>query len=217
MNRKTVLFDLDGTLTDPKVGITTAAARALSAFGIRRATDELTGFIGPPLEESFMGDYGMTRAQSDEAVREYRAYYNETGWRENVPYPGIAECLEALRSRGRTLLVATSKPEEMARRILSHFGLDEYFTLICGAHPEQGRSSKKADVIAEALTRAGCARADAVMVGDRRHDVVGARENGLPCIGVLYGYGSRSELEDAGAAAIAEDLGQLLTLLCREE
>lgn len=216
MSWNTVLFDLDGTLTDPKVGITTAVARALAAFGIRREPDELTDFIGPPLEESFMGGYGMTEEQAAEAVQEYRAYYNVTGWLENVPYEGIAAFLAALKERGKMLLVATSKPEALARRILEHFELADYFSLICGAHPERG-PSKKADVVAEALARSGAEKGCAVMVGDRKHDVIGARENGIPCVGVLYGYGSREELESAGAAAVAADLNELLALLCRND
>ena len=216
MSWDTVLFDLDGTLTDPKVGITTAVARALAAFGIHREPDELTDFIGPPLEESFMGGYGMNEEQAAEAVREYRAYYNVTGWLENVPYEGIADFLNTLKERGKTLLVATSKPEALARRILEHFELADCFTLICGAHPEHG-PSKKADVVAEALARSGAEKERAVMVGDRKHDVIGARENGIPCVGVLYGYGSREELEGAGAAAVAADLGELLALLCRND
>ncbi|MGM9618398.1 MAG: HAD hydrolase-like protein [Oscillospiraceae bacterium] len=208
----TILFDLDGTLTDPKAGITTAVSVALRHFGIEAEPDSLTKFIGPPLDEGFREFYGFDEAQAKEAIREFRAYYSRQGWRENVPYEGAAALLAELQAAGRHLLVATSKPEVFAVKILEHFGMAQYFDGICGAPLEDPNGAKKAAVIRDALRRFG-AVGDAVMVGDRRHDVQGAHEAGLPAIGVLYGYGDRDELTAAGAEQIAEDIPALRILL----
>ena len=204
----TILFDLDGTLTDPKVGITKAVAVALDHFGIREEPDHLTHFIGPPLDESFPEFYGFSQEQVDTATELFRDYYTRQGWRENIPYPGAADLLRDLKAAGRTTMIATSKPEAMAVQVLEHFGLAQYFEQICGAPSSAPDSARKADVVRRALGGAADP-SRAVMVGDRRHDVEGARENGLPCIGVLYGYGGREELEAAGAEFIAEDMGAL--------
>lgn len=204
---KTILFDLDGTLTDPKVGITRAVALALEHFGIHEEPDSLTHFIGPPLDESFPEFYGFDREQVDIATQVFREYYARQGWLENVPYPGMAELLRDLRAAGKRLVVATSKPEVMAVQILEHFGMAAYFDRICGAPLDSHEGARKASVIRSALRYAP--PGPVVMVGDRRHDVAGAKENGLPCVGVLYGYGSREELEQAGAEVIAEDLEAL--------
>ena len=219
MTYQTILFDLDGTLTDPKVGITRAVAYALDHFGIRvEDPDTLTGFIGPPLDEAFPEYYGFTRAQALEAVDKFREYYNVTGWMENIPYPGTESLLTELREAGRTLIVATSKPEETALRVLRHFGLEQYFHVISGADLSREDGSKKANVIRWALERAGVTDlTGAVMVGDRSHDVLGAHAVGLPCIGVLYGYGDRPEHETAGADVIAEDMAALRRLLLKSE
>ena len=207
---ETILFDLDGTLTDPKVGITTATATALAHFGIQEDPDNLTHFIGPPLDESFSECYGFTPEQCAEATEVFRAYYVRQGWLENVPYPGMAELLSELKSAGKCLLVATSKPEVTAVRILEHFGMAEYFDRICGAPVGDPQGARKANIVRTAL---GCARGEAVMVGDRRHDVAGAHQMGLPCVGVLYGYGDRAEHEKAGAEFIAEDVPALRKIL----
>ncbi len=212
--RRTILFDLDGTLTDPKKGITCAFAYALKQYGIEADPDTLTSVIGPPLVDSFMELYGFSRAQAEEAIRHYRVYYSDRGWAENVPYPGIRDALAALRAAGRTLVVATSKPEEFSVRILEHFGLAEYFSVICGAPMDDSERGRKEHVIADALCRCGSpSPGTAVMVGDRRHDIEGARKNGLSAIGVLYGYGSRAELEQAGAAYITNSVQSLCDLL----
>lgn len=210
-----ILFDLDGTLTDPKEGITKCAACALEHFGIRiEDPDVLTPFIGPPLIDSFMEFYGLTRAQAEEAVAVYRRRYGDVGWAENVPYPGIHALCARLKASGRRLLVATSKPEGPAVRIMEHFGLAEYFDLICGAPLDNSERGHKAAVIRDALARAGVTELSrCVMVGDRLHDICGAHEVGLPVIGVLYGYGSRAEHEAYGADYIAADLTQLEELL----
>ena len=203
----TILFDLDGTLTDPKEGITKAVALALAHFGIQEDPDRLTHFIGPPLDESFPEFYGFDREQVDIATGVFREYYARQGWRENIPYPGAAELLRDLKAAGRTLMIATSKPEGMAVQILEHFGMAPYLDRICGAPLDNQEGAKKASVIRSALRYVP--PGPVVMVGDRRHDVAGAHETGLPCVGVLYGYGSREELERAGAEVIAEDLEAL--------
>lgn len=209
---KTVLFDLDGTLTDSAPGITNSVARALAYFGIEEEPQNLLRFIGPPLNESLPEYYGFTPEQTVKAVEVFREYFVEKGWLENAPYPGIPELLRDLKDAGLQLMVATSKPEVQAVRILKHFGLAEYFDLIRGAPAGNEDGARKASVIREALR---CAEdpSSVVMVGDRRHDVEGAGENGIPCIGVLYGYGSREELSAAGASFIAENLEALKKLL----
>ena len=209
---KTILFDLDGTLTDSAPGITNSVAHALAHFGIHEEPGNLLKFIGPPLNESLPEFYGFTPEQTTEAVVVFREYFVEKGWCENAPYPGAADLLRDLRAAGKQLMVATSKPEVQAVRILKHFGLAEYFDHICGAPPGNEDGAKKSAVILRALEWAEDV-SQAVMVGDRRHDVAGAKETGLPCIGVLYGYGGREELEEAGAAFIAEDMAALKRLL----
>lgn len=209
---KTVLFDLDGTLTDSAPGITNSVARALAHFGIHEEPQNLLRFIGPPLNESLLEYYGFTKEQTVKAVEVFREYFVEKGWLENAPYPGIPELLGDLKAAGLQLMVATSKPEVQAVRVLDHFGLTGYFTRVCGAPAGNEDGARKASVIREAIR---CAEdpSSVVMVGDRRHDVEGAGENGIPCIGVLYGYGSREELSAAGASFIAENLEALKSLL----
>ena len=215
MNQTYILFDLDGTLTDPGMGITNSVAHALAHFGIT-VTDrtQLYRFIGPPLMDSFMEYYGFTEEQATEAVRVYREYFADKGWAENTVYEGIEAILAELVAAGKTLLVATSKPQVFAERILNHFGLAHYFTHICGVALQAPRGYSKADVIREALARAGVTdRSAAVMVGDRHHDIDGAKTVGMDSIGVLYGYGDRAEHETAGADAIASDVAELKTVL----
>ena len=215
---RTILFDLDGTLTDPKTGITTAFAYALKKYGIEADPDTLTSVIGPPLKDSFMDLYGFDEPQAVEAIREYREYFADRGWAENEPYPGISALLRRLQREGRQLLVATSKPELFTRRILEHFDLARYFTHICAAPMDESDGGKKENVIAEALHKAEAADlSEVVMVGDRRYDIYGAHVNRIPAIGVLYGYGSREELEEAGADHITETVQSLDTLLHKGE
>lgn len=214
MKWNTVLFDLDGTLTDPKEGITKAVAYALDSFGIHvEDRNTLTHYIGPPLEETFAADYGFSYEKAMVGVEKFREYYNVTGWKENVPYPGIEALLSALKAAGLTLLLATSKPEETANMVLCHFDLKKYFTVAAGANPQIPHSNHKGTIIRAALRRAGADAARAVMVGDRRHDTAGAHEAELPCIGVLYGYGSKEEHLACGTDFLAENLADLETLL----
>ena len=215
MSAEYVLFDLDGTLTDPGMGITNSVAHALAHFGIT-VTDrtQLYRFIGPPLMDSFMEYYGFTEEQAQEAVKVYREYFADRGWAENTVYEGIETLLAELTAAGKTLLVATSKPQVFAERILHHFGLARYFAHICGVALQAPRGYSKADVIREALVKAGVTDdSTAVMVGDRHHDIDGAKAVGLSSVGVLYGYGDREEHEKAGANAIVESVAELKALL----
>lgn len=213
MRYPNLLFDLDGTLTDPGEGITNSVAYALRQFGIE-VTDRrrLYPFIGPPLSESFAEFYGFEGAQITEAIAAYRTYFRDRGIFENKVYPEIPGLLAALRRRGCRLLVATSKPEPFAERILDHFGLRGCFADVCGCTLDE-RRTKKAEVIAYALEKNGIAPAEALMIGDRRHDAEGAAACGVPCLGALWGYGSRDELTQAGALLLAERPADILRLL----
>lgn len=208
---ETIYFDLDGTLTDSGPGIMNAVAYALAAMGRpvpSRAS--MRRFIGPPLSYSFQAYEGMNPEDARRAVELYRVYYNDRGKFENTPYPGIDRLLEALQAKGKRLYVATSKPEGLSVEILEHFGLAGYFERIAGSTLDDSRSTK-IQVLRYAIGMGG--RERAVMVGDRHLDVEGARENGLPCVGVVYGYGSRQELQEAGALALADTVEDLLHIL----
>ncbi len=219
MQYNTILFDLDGTLTDPKEGITKSVAYALQHFGIQvEDLDSLTRYIGPPLAVSFPEYHGISEADTPTAVAKYRERFSDVGWAENLVYDGIEQLLIALKQAGKKLLVATSKPEVFAVRILEHFGLAGHFDLICGAPMHAPKGHGKADVIRDALERAGVNElSDAIMVGDRLHDVEGAHKIGLPCIGVLYGYGDREEMEQCHADYIAENVSALCAMLLGED
>lgn len=213
MRFKYCLLDLDGTLTDPGLGITNSVMYALGKYGIAVSDRrELYPFIGPPLTESFRKYYGFSEAQAREAVTYYREYFRSGGIFENSVYAGIPDMLGKLRERGAVVALATSKPYEFAVQILEHFDLYRYFDHI-GAATMDGRISKKADVISQLLTRLGEPdRASVLMVGDRDQDVAGARANGLPSAGVLWGYGSIDELRTAGADYLAARPEDLLNL-----
>ena len=216
--KKYILFDLDGTLTDPKEGITKAVQYSLAHYGIEETDlDMLCPFIGPPLRDSYINFYGFSQEKATEAISVYREYFCREGWAQNKVYPGIPELLGALKNAGKKLYVATSKPEVFAMRILKHFNLDGYFEHVAGADLEETRV-KKADVMRYLLERAGLGTdresiARMVMVGDREHDVLGAAELGIDCVGVLHGYGSREELEQSGACAVVRDARELEALL----
>ena len=211
MKYQTILFDLDGTLTDSQEGITRCVQYALAHFGIEvEDLSTLRKFIGPPLTESFKAFYGMDEHDAHVGLMKYRERFLDVGWAENAVYPGVEALVQKLRGAGKRLLLATSKPEAQARRIMEHFGLAPYFEHICGPGPNDPDHYGKAEVIRDALARAGITgAAGVIMVGDRRHDVEGAHKMGLPCIGVLYGYGSREELEKSGAEFVAEDMAAL--------
>lgn len=200
---KTIFFDLDGTLTDPKEGITNSIQFALQALGetVIPSQDDLTWCIGPPLRGSFAQMLGEQRA--DDAVSLYRQYFADTGLYQNSVYQGVREMLSSLQERGTQLYVASSKPHVYVTRILQHFALTPYFSQIFGAESD-GTRSDKAELLAHALAISGADAGASVMIGDRKHDAVGAAANNLSFIGVLYGYGSREELLDAGTRHLAQ-------------
>lgn len=211
---QTILFDLDGTLTNPALGITNSLIYALGKFKIE-VTDkkDLYRFIGPPLQDSFENFYHFSKEDSLKAVDFYRDYFRHKGLYENEVYQGIPDLLERLKAQGKKLLVATSKPEGFARQILKHFELFDYFDLVAGASMD-GSRHLKGDVIAYGLAAEQISdRSSAVMIGDRKHDIIGARENNLETIAVLYGFGNREELETAGAKFIVETVENLRKIL----
>lgn len=211
MAPKTILFDLDGTLTDSAEGIINCCSLALEHFGIPvpdRKTMQV--FVGPPLHDTF-AKFGVPEDKVDEAVAVFRSRYFTVGKFENAPYPGILELLQTLKAHGHKLLIATSKPETLALEITKKFGLFDYFDMICGATLDRSRVNKD-DVIAYLLAQNGSGR-NMVMVGDTAFDVTGAATHNIPTIGVSWGYGSEKEMLDAGAIAIAHNMQQLLELL----
>lgn len=209
------LFDLDGTLTESGPGITRSVAYALERFGIHTEDYEaLSVYVGPPLIDSFMKYHGLTHEQAVKALECYREYYRSRGMFENSVYPGVEQMLTRLAEGGAKLMVVTSKPEEFAVKILDHYGLSRCFEKIYGATMDEKRN-KKADIIDYAMKAAGIDdKKSVVMVGDRDQDVEGAAVNGIDCIGVLYGYGSREELETAGAAYIVGTAEAVADIVC---
>jgi phosphoglycolate phosphatase len=208
---RVVLFDLDGTLTASGPGITRSVAAALDALRLPPLEDTaLLRFIGPPLLDSFRDIAGLDEATALEAMAVYRGYFVEYGMFENAVYPGIPGVLRELVDTGRRLAVATSKPLPYAVPIIEHFALAEYFEAVFGPAID-GDGTEKGDVVAQALIALRAELDDVVLVGDRSHDVVGAHQNGIPCIGALWGYGSREELADA--EALAADVDELAALL----
>ena len=208
---KSILFDLDGTLTDSGEGIMNCAALALERLGIPiPPRDALRVFVGPPLHDTFR-QFGVPEDQVDEAIRIYRSRYVPIGKFENTPYPGIRELLEKLRAQGNRLYGATSKPEEMAVEVLEHFDLAHFFDHICGASLDRSRIAK--DAVISYLLQLHGADGQMVMVGDTVFDVLGAVAHGIPAVGVAWGYGSVEEMKKAGAAAIAVTMDELLSIL----
>lgn len=209
-----IFLDLDGTLTDPALGITNAVMYALEKYGIHVADRrELFKFIGPPLVDSFQAFYGFSPEKALEATKRYREYFADRGIFENKLYPGIIEALEALKRAGKHLVMATSKPEAFAKRIAEHFGFAQYFEFIGGAAMNETRT-KKWEVIEYDIENCHITdRSRILMVGDREHDILGAKHCALDSMGVLYGYGDRAELEKAGADYIAETVSDLSRMI----
>ena len=215
-----LLFDLDGTLTDPKLGITTCVQYALHSFGIEEPDlDKLEPFIGPPLKDSFMQFYNMEEKQAEAAVDKYRERFQDIGLFENEIYAGIKEMLRTLKKKGMHLAVASSKPTVFVERILEHFKIRKYFEVVVGSELD-GRRVNKDEVVQEALSQlfaGGIVERDKVyMIGDRKFDIEGARAQGVESIGVSYGYGSIEELKEAKADYIVRTVGELENLLYRE-
>lgn len=212
-----ILFDLDGTISDPKQGICGCVQYALRSFGIEEPElDRLEPFIGPPLAESFMKYYNFTAEQAQEAVEKYRERFSVTGKYENVLYPGMGALLHDLKASGATLAIASSKPTVYVEDILVHFGIREYFDIVVGSELD-GRRVHKEEVVAEVLSQLA-ARGESdpdkmVMIGDRSFDVEGAKAIGAHCIAVSYGYAQPGELENAGAEIIVRDVEGLRSVL----
>ena len=203
----TILFDLDGTLTDSGEGIINCSIYALEYFGLPiPSREEMRVFVGPPMRDT-MVKFGVPPERAEEAIKVFRSRYEPIGIFENYPYPGIEDLLQKLKAAGHKLYVATSKPEFMAKQVLDRFDLSKYFDLICGALKDASRD-KKEDVIAYLLEQSGDP-AHAVMVGDTLYDVLGASHHGIPTIGVTWGYGTEASLREAGAAAIVHTMDEL--------
>lgn len=214
-----LLFDLDGTLTDPKLGITTCVQYALHSFGIEEPDlDKLEPFIGPPLKDSFMDFYGMDEADALQAIEKYRERFQKTGMFENRVYPGIGRLLRKCKQQGAILAVASSKPEVFVRKILEHFHLAKYFDVIVGSELD-GRRTDKEEVVKEALRQlfpeSDIDYDNTVMIGDRKFDILGAKDNKVVSVGVSYGYGSMEELKAEKPDYIVRTVEELEELLLR--
>lgn len=205
-----LLFDLDGTLTNPKEGITKCVQYALRAFHIDEPDlDKLTPFIGPPLRQSFQTFYHLTEQQARQAVDKYRERFGTVGLFENFPYPGIAAMLRQLQAQGKLMAVASSKPTVFVEQILEKFELQQYFQVIVGSNLDGSRVEKR-EVIAEALRQLQNPPAEQIlMIGDRKYDVQGAQALGLSCVGVAFGFAAPGELEASGAVYIAPTVDDL--------
>lgn len=215
-----VFFDLDGTITESAPGIINSVRYALKKMGYPSDDIEtIRKFIGPPLKDSYMKYYGMTEEQAEHGIVCYREYYTEQGIFDNSVYDGVIETLEALKASGKRLVIATSKPEKFAKMIAEHFAFDKYFDKICGATMDEKRV-EKADVIAYALEELGLSEDDLsriLMVGDRKHDILGGKANGLKTMGVLFGYGDLEELQNAGADYIVEHASDISKVILAME
>lgn len=208
-----ILFDLDGTLTDPGEGIINSILYALKKLGIEEhSINELHSFIGPPLRESFLVRYQLTQDAADNAVRFYREYYSEIGIYENILYPGMDQLLALLYKKSYRLYVATSKPTVFAEKIISHFNLSPYFTAIIGSNLDHTRTDKT-EIITHVVSVYSLDTSKTVMVGDRKHDIIGANNNSLKSVGVLYGYGTYDELVQQQPDYIVNNCKELENLL----
>lgn len=216
MKCKCVLFDLDGTITDSGPGIKNSFRYAFKEMQDDTIDlDDLNRFIGPPLKYSFANICGYDDEKADRAVKSYRTYYREKGIFENTVYDGVRELIIKLHNANIKVCLATSKPEIFARQILDHFELTEYFDVIVGSGMDE-LGSGKAPIVKAAAEQSGADHKEIVMIGDRLHDILGAKENNLTSIGVLYGYGSREELEEVGADYIVTTIDELEELLFSE-
>jgi phosphoglycolate phosphatase len=215
-NVDNILFDLDGTLTDPKEGIFNSILYALEKLGIQESSiSELDTFIGPPLHESFAKRYNLAVEHADMAVRFYREYYSEKGIYENKVYSGINELLESLSIMNYQLFVATSKPTVYASRILQHFKLNFYFNSIVGSHLDNTRTDKT-EIISHIISNFSLKASNTAMIGDRKHDIIGARNNAVKTIGVTYGYGSLEVLITSKPDYIVNNFQELGSLFSQK-
>ena len=207
-----IFFDLDGTITDSAPGITNSIIYARKKWGLEPGTNaDYYKFIGPPMPRSYEEYWGFSHEDAVRFLEDYREYFSVKGLFENEVYPGVPELLEDLKAAGKSLYIATTKPTGFSERIAEHFGFAKYFDMISGS--DLKRDNTKYDVIRNARDACHADMSDAVMVGDKSHDVEGAHEHGIPCIGVTWGFGSRDELENAGADYIVDSADELRKLL----
>lgn len=211
---KYILFDLDGTIADSGKGIMNGVIYALEKFGIKETDQKvLNTFIGPPLVDAFMKNYSFSNERALKAVEYYREFYRREGIYQNSLYDGIYYLIKTLKQQGKTLVLATSKPQPFAEIVLKQYDLLKYFDFIIGATFD-GSLNYKSDVIRVALQQSGITdKSLAIMIGDRYHDIEGAKENDLDTIGVLYGYGDLAEHKNAGADYIAESPEDILRII----
>ncbi len=209
---QTVFFDLDGTITDSAPGITNSIIYARKKWGLEPGKNEdYLKFIGPPMPESYEEFWGFSHEDAVRFLQDYREYFAEKGLFENDVYPGMIELFRTLKAAGKTLYVATTKPTHFSQRIAERFGFAAYFDMISGSDLRD--INTKFAVIEAARRTYDVDMSSAVMVGDRAHDVEGAHQHGIPCIGVTWGFGEPGELETAGADFIAHDAAELQALL----
>ena len=213
--RSAILFDFDGTVFDTVEGITKSIQHAIRKHGMDAELEELRCFAGPPLVDKFMEVFGVPDEEAEQLVVDFRERYAPIGVYESEPFPGIHDLLAALRRAGKTLGVATSKPQNMAELLLERSGLLDCFDVIVGSDPKLNNNAKW-EVVTRAMERCGATPECTVLIGDTKYDVAGARHCGIPCVGVRWGYASEGEMEEAGAAAMVETMEDLLALLCAE-
>ncbi len=211
--KNNIIFDLDGTLTESGTGIKNSVRYTLQHYGLPMEDDEsLNRYVGPPLVNSFQMYMGFTEEQAMEAIKVYRSYFTTKGMFENRVYDGVEQMLKALKAAGKRMFIATGKPTVYSEQILEHFHLEQYFECVCGIGLKEA-ATEKDELITQVLKFAGITPNECVMVGDRKFDIMGANTVGVIPIGVTYGYGSREELETAGADMIVDTVEQLQELL----
>ena len=208
---KTILFDLDGTLTDSKEGILKSIQYALSCYGIEEDENNLKMFLGPPAHLAFQEFYGFSEEKAFEITNVFRKRYSEKGIYENSIYDGMKGLLERLSSSGVKLCVATSKPQIYTDKILESFEIRKYFDIVVGSDLE-GEFCDKSDIIARVIELGGYDKSGCIMVGDRKYDIIGAKKNGIKSMAVLYGYGNKEEFVLSGADFIAEKVENIYEL-----
>ncbi len=210
-----IAFDLDGTLTDPENGLVEGFIYAFKKMGVTDygSRDSLRRFIGPSLYEVWQDEFGFTKETVTDAIEKFREYYNIYGWWDNKVYDGIYELLAGLKESGKTIILATSKPEDTAIKVMKLFGLDKYFDFLGGAKGDD--RDHKWQVLDFALNAVGADRSQAILVGDRMYDAEGAKICGIDCLGVTWGHGGREELEAAGCSYIADTPEQTMELLLK--
>ena len=209
----TIAFDLDGTLTDPESGLTSAFAYALSKMGIAYGQKkDLRRFIGPPLKAELMAVYGFSDAEGEECVRLFREYFAVYGWWDNKLYPGVIDLLRSLKEKGKTILLATSKPEVFAKKILRLFDIEKYFDFVSAATLDHTRVEKN-DILSYALDVVKAEKDSSIMIGDRKYDAFGAKDVGIDSLGVFYGHGEESEINGAGFTYTVNSVSEIIKIV----